>query len=100
MDQLEERLVKTIHRYHRRGVEFHVTGMSRGKFMLVAAAWQIYSESADQKVRVSDLVSKMGIPAPGVSRILRGLQEYKARILGICDTERKASFCPDRVVII
>jgi len=28
------------------------------------------------------------------------IQDYKAGILGICDTERKASFCPDRVVII
>jgi len=28
------------------------------------------------------------------------IQEYKAGILGICDAERKVSFCPDRVVII
>lgn len=75
MDQLEERLVQTIHRYHRRGVDFNVPGMSRGKFILVAAAWQIYSESADHKVRVSELVAKMKIPAPGVSRILRSLEK-------------------------
>ena len=37
---------------------------------------------------------------PEIHPLLKRLQDYKAGILGICDAERKASFCPDRVVII
>lgn len=75
MDQLEEELINAMHQFHKMRPVFCFSGISRGKIIVVGTAWQIYNSREDHKVRVSDIVSRIGMPAPGVSRILKGLEE-------------------------
>lgn len=75
MDQLEEELIRVMHKFHKLRAIDCVSGISRGKMLLVGSAWHILQCNPDHKVRVSDIVSRLDMPAPGVSRILKGLEE-------------------------
>lgn len=75
MTDLEQELIMIVYKFQKRKSSFIAPGMSRGKFSLMMIAWEIHSENPDHKIRVSDLVMRMEIPAPGVSRIMRSLEE-------------------------
>jgi DNA-binding MarR family transcriptional regulator len=75
MDQLDQEFIHAMHQFHKMRPMFSFSGISRGKIVVTGAAWQIYNSREDHKVRVSEIVSRLGIPAPGVSRILKGLEE-------------------------
>ena len=75
MNQLEEELMRTLHQFPKLRSEFSIPGISRGKLMLMSAAWEISQGDASRGIRVSELVARLEIPASGVSRLLKGLEE-------------------------
>lgn len=74
MNKQEELLLRSLAQYRKIARRFSVNGLSHVKFAIAAAAWKIYNSSESHRIRVSDLVEELGMPAPGVSRALRMLE--------------------------
>ncbi|MFN2927006.1 MarR family winged helix-turn-helix transcriptional regulator [Lachnospiraceae bacterium YH-ros2228] len=89
MIQEEEDFLRALNRFHKLGPAFHMTGTSRGKMILMGTVVRLSEISPDGKVRVSDLVSTLQMPAPGVSRLLKGLEEEGLVVRTIDPSDRR-----------
>ncbi|MCC6093621.1 MAG: MarR family winged helix-turn-helix transcriptional regulator [Eubacterium sp.] len=74
MDQLKEEVIRSMHQFRELKPLVCSNGLSRGKIWLMGVTWKLSCKREDHMVRVSDIVASTGIPAPGVSRILKGLE--------------------------
>ena len=67
-------------------------GINHGDFMVMKTIWQCMQESHTSKVRVSEIVKSMHIPAPAISRCFRML-EGKGYITRSIDTKDRRIVC-------
>lgn len=89
MIQEEEDFLRALNRFHKLGPAFHMTGISRGKMILMGTVVRLSMASPNGKVRVSDLVSMLQMPAPGVSRLLKALEEEGLVVRTIDPSDRR-----------
>ncbi|MGI6057444.1 MAG: MarR family winged helix-turn-helix transcriptional regulator [Bilifractor sp.] len=93
VNKVQEDFLSSVYRFHRLRPSLCMSGTSRGKMYLLGAVWQIcrISGNPEPKVRVSDLVARLGIPAPGVSRILKSLEEEGVVVRGVDPSDRRTT---------
>ena len=64
-------------------------GINHGDFMVMKTIWQCMQESHASKVRVSEIVKSMHIPAPAVSRCFRMIEGTGYIVRSIDPTDRR-----------
>ncbi|MGN1382382.1 MAG: MarR family winged helix-turn-helix transcriptional regulator [Eubacterium sp.] len=75
MEELEREFIRSCMQFHKVRMYELVPDLNRGEMMVMGGTARLQCRDPEHKVRMSDLLAVSRMTAPGLSRILRGLEK-------------------------
>lgn len=75
MEELEREFIRSCMQFHKVRMYELVPDLNRGELMVMGGTARLQCRNPEHKVRMSDLLAGSRMTAPGLSRVLRGLEK-------------------------